>query len=146
MVNVSNIVCKTIGIAGMSAVVYDAYATAQRQASVSAEEMGSYVFEKSIAAERSNTNGSYFANNMQKKVANLRTNNPLVPVIGKTKGFIEGFLSSLGTNIIPFALSAMALGGKGAWQKTGAWGIGIYSLFQIAKEGFGLGKTVPVDK
>ena len=83
---------------------------------------------------------------MQSKVADFRMKNPIVPIFGKIKGFIEGGLTSLGDNIIPAALSAVALGTKGSIQKAGGWGLAIYGIYQLAKEGFGLGKTAPVDE
>ena len=146
MVSVANIVCKTVGIAGMSAAVYDAYALAQHHSSAGALESSADVYEKAVAAERSNTGASYVTGAMQNKIANLRMNNPIVPIFGKVKGFATGFISSLGDNIIPISLSAVALATKGFMQKCGAWGLGIYGVYQIAKEGFGLGKSSAVDE
>ena len=146
MVSVSNIICKTVGVAGMSAVIYDAYAMAQHHSAAGAFETSADVYEKAVAAERSNANASHVTGLMQRKVANLRMNNPIIPIIGKVKGFITGFISSLGENIIPITLASLALASKGIIQKIGAWGLGIYGLYQIAKEGFGLGKSSAVDE
>ena len=146
MVNVANIVCKTAGVAGLSAAVYDAYANAKHHSSAQTTSLSADTFESIIAAERSNTNASHVTNAIQKKVGNFRMQNPLVPLIGKVKGFAEGFISSLGDNIMPIALSSIAIGTKGFMQKTGAWGLGIYAVYQLAKEGFGVGKTTPVDE
>ena len=145
MANVANIVCKTIGIAGLSVATYDAFAMAKHHSSAATSNISADVFEKAIAAERSNSTASHFTGAMQNKIADLRMKNPIVPIFGKFKGFIEGFLSSLGDNIIPITLSAVSLGTKGVTQKAGAWGLGIYGVYQLAKEGFGLGKTAPVD-
>ena len=146
MVNVANIVCKAAGIAGLSIAAYDAYAMAQHHASAASAEATADVFEKAVAAERSNSSASYATGAMQKKVADLRMKNPIVPIFGKIKGFAEGFVSSLGDNIIPITFSAIALAAKGFLQKAGAWGLAIYGVYQLAKEGFGLGKTAPIDK
>ena len=143
---VSNIVCKTVGIAGLAAVTYDAYSMAQHHSSALAAEMTADVFEKTVAAQRSNSSASYTAGAMQNKVADLRMKNPIVPVYGKVKGFVEGFISTLGDTVIPIIFSSIALGAKGKIQKAGAWGVGIFGLYQIAKEGFGLGKTAPIDE
>ncbi len=145
MVRMANIICKTIGIAGMSAVAYDAYAHAQHHSAVESEAMSSDVFEKAVAAEMSNTDASHVTNELQKKISHLRANNPLIPVVGKTKGFISGALGSLANNIVPVTLSAIALAAKGKLQKAGAWGLGIFGLYKVAKEGFGLGKKSPID-
>lgn len=146
MVNVANIVCKTVGIAGLTAVTYDAYAMAQHHSSAASAELSADTFEKVVAAERSNSNASHLTGTMQKKVADFRMKNPIVPLFGKVKGFIEGFFSSMADNIIPTTLSAIALGTKGKLQKAGAWGVAIYGAYLLAKEGFGLGKTAPVDE
>lgn len=146
MVNMANILYKTVGIAGMSAVIYDTCATAKRYSSVEAERFSSDVYESTIAARHSNTNASYVTGAMQDKISNLRTNNPIIPFLGKIKGSVAGTLNGLADNIIPIALSSMALAGKGFMQKTGAWGLGIYGIYQIAREGFGIGKTTPIDK
>ena len=142
---VSNIVCKTVGIAGMGAIVYDAYAHAKHHSAVESEALSADVFEKAVAAELSNTDASHITNEMQKKITHLRANNPLIPIVGKTKGFISGALSSLANNIIPVTFSAIALAAKGKLQKAGAWGLGIFGLYKVAKEGFGLGKKSPID-
>ena len=146
MVNIANIACKTVGIAGLSAATYDAYANAKHHSDAQTASVSADTFESVIAAERSNTNASHVTNAVQKKIANLRMQNPIVPLFGKAKGFVEGFISSLGDNIIPIALSSIALGTKGLMQKAGAWGLGIYAVYQLAKEGFGVGKTAPVDE
>ena len=145
MVNVANIVCKTVGIAGLSAVTYDACAMAKHHSSAATAEISADIFEKAVAAQRSNSSASHLTGAMQNKVAEFRMKNPIVPLFGKIKGFVEGFISSLGDNIIPVSLSAVALATKGGLQKAGAWGLGIFGVYQLAKEGFGLGKTAPVD-
>lgn len=146
MVSVANIVCKTAGIAGLSAVAYDAFAMAKHHADASSAELSADVFEKAVAAQRSNSTASHVTGAVQSKIADLRMKNPIVPLLGKFKGFIGGFFSSLGDNIVPIGFSALALATKGFSQKAGAWGLGIYGAYQLAKEGFGLGKTAPVDK
>ena len=146
MVKFSNIVCKTIGLAGMSAVVYDAYATAKHHSMVGAEEASADIFEKSVAASRSTTTESHLTGAMQRKVSDLRMQNPIIPIFGKITGFVKGFINGLGDNIVPVLCSSVALAGKGKWQKGGAWGLGIYGLLQVAKEGFGLGKNSAVDE
>ena len=146
MVSVSNIVCKTAGIAGLSVAAYDAMAMAQHHASAETSKMSADTFESVIAAQRSNSTASAFTNAMQEKVGDLRMKNPVVPLFGKVKGYVEGFFSSLGDNIIPVALSSVALAAKGTLQKAGAWGLGVYGCYLLAKEGFGVGKTSPVDE
>ena len=140
MVSVANIVCKTAGIAGMSFAVYDAYEIAKRHSGAESAKLSADTFESVVAARRSNSNASAVTNAMQQKVAAFRTQNPLVPFFGKIKGFVEGFIGSLGDNIVPISLSALALAAKGFWQKAGAWGLGLYAVYQLLKEGLVLEK------
>ncbi len=146
MVKIANIVCKTAGLAGLSAVTYDAYAMGKHHSSAVESEISADIFEKTIAAERSNSNASHVSNAIQGKIADMRMKNPIVPLLGKVKGFVQGFVGTFGDNLIPITLSSIALAAKGRLQKAGAWALGIYGAYLLAKEGFGLGKTSPVDE
>ena len=145
MATIANIICKTAGIAGLSAVSYDAYSVAKHHSNAASAEISADIFEKAVAAQRSNSTGSYLTGAIQSKVADFRMKNPIVPLFGKIKGFTEGFISALADNIILTTLSAIAIGTKGKIQKAGGWGLAIYGIYMLAKEGFGLGKTAPVD-
>ena len=131
---VANIVCKTAGIAGLSFAIYDAHVMGQHHSGATSAKLSADTFESAIAAQRSNSNASATTNVMQEKVANFRMQNPIVPFIGKIKGYVDGFVNSLGENIIPVTFSAIALGAKGFLQKAGAWGLGLYAVYQIFKE------------
>ena len=142
---VSNIVCKTVGIAGMSAVLYDSYSVAKKNSSRVAQMDNADHFEKVHTSTRTLSGESSVNSAMQKKVAEMRMDNPLFSIMGNIKGFAKGFLNTLGNNLIPVAFSALALATKGTMSKIGAWGVAGYGLFTIAKEGFGLGKQTPMD-
>ena len=143
---VSNIVCKTVGIAGMSAVAYDAYSVAKKNsARVSQMETADH-FEKVVMSTRTMDNESYVGNAMQKKVADLRMNNPLFSAFGSAKGFVNGFLGTLGSNIIPVACAGLAIGTKGFFSKVGAIGVAGYGALMVLRDGFGMGKNFPVEK
>lgn len=142
---VSNIVCKTVGIAGMSAVLYDSYSVAKKNSIRVAQMDNADHFEKVHASTRTLSGESSVNSAMQKKVAEMRMDNPLFSIMGHIKGFAKGFLNTLGNNLIPVAFSALALATKGTMSKIGAWGVAGYGLFTIAKEGFGLDKQTPID-
>ena len=142
---VSNIVCKTVGIAGMSAVLYDSYSVAKKNSIRVAQMDNADHFEKVHASTRTLSGESSVNSAMQKKVAEMRMDNPLFSIMGNIKGFAKGFLNTLGNNLIPVAFSALALATKGTMSKIGAWGVAGYGLFTIAKEGFGLDKQTPMD-
>ena len=142
---VSNIVCKTVGIAGMSAVLYDSYSVAKKNSIRVAQMDNADHFEKVHASTRTLSGESSVNSAMQKKVAEMRMDNPMFSIMGNIKGFAKGFLNTLGNNLIPVAFSALALATKGTMSKIGAWGVAGYGLFTIAKEGFGLDKQTPMD-
>ena len=141
----ANIICKTAGIAGLSLATYDATKKAKVFSKVGAQNAAADTFEKVIATKRTMEVASATTNAMQSKVAELRTSNPVIPFIARIKGYFKGFFKSAGENIVPISFSAMALGGGKRVQKFGAIGLAAYSVYMILKEGFGVGKTSPMD-
>lgn len=142
---VSNIVCKTVGIAGMSAVLYDSYSVAKKNTGRVSQMENADHFEKVYTSTRTLNGESSVNRAMQKKVAEMRMDNPLFSIMGSVKGFTKGFLNTLGNNLLTVAFSGLALATKGTLSKIGAWGTVACGLLTIAKEGFGLGKNTPVD-
>ena len=141
----SNIVCKTVGIAGMSAVLYDAYSLAKDNSKRQSQAVTADYFERVHAGTRTLNTESQVNNAIQNGVRNFRLDNSIVPVYGNIKGFVTGFFKSLGENILPVSFAALALATKGTFSKIGAWGLCITGLYTVAKEGFGLGKNSPID-
>lgn len=145
MVSLSNIVCKTVGVAGMSAALYDACCLSKAYSTRVTQQTNADYYERIYADTRHSTNESPITNAMQKKVAKLRMNNPFVSAFGSIKGYISGFFSSLGDNIIPVFFVSLALAGKGAFAKIGAWGVAACGLLTLLKEGFGATKKSPIE-
>lgn len=142
---VSKIVCKTAGIAGVSAALYDAYSLGKANSHRVSQQMTADHFERVHAATRTLGTESEVNNFIQGKVRDFRTENPLISVFGNIKGFVGGVLESLGNNIIPVTFASIALAGKGTVSKIGAIGVALCALYSVAREGFGLGKHTPVD-
>ena len=145
MGTLANIVCKGVGIAGMSAVIYDAASVAKLNSKRVSQAMDADHFEKVLADTRTLSTESHINNAMQKKLQNWRMNNPVISFTGSVKGYVGGFLGSLGDNIIPTAFASLALAAKGTASKVGAWGVAGYALYTILKEGFGFSKKSPMD-
>ena len=101
---ISNIVCKTAGVAALSAVTYDAYKIGLAVSKNGTNAGQADLYERVYAAERTTTNVSPVTSAMQKKVAELRMNNPIIPVMNRVKGFVKGVLIGFGNNIIHVAL------------------------------------------
>ena len=140
MVNIANIVCKTIGIAGLSAAAYDAYAVGKHHSAVGEKNAAGKLYADVYQDSRTLSSESHVASEIQSKVADFRMNNPIIPVTGKIKGFFHGALNSMGDNIFLVSSAALALGTKGFFSKLGAWGVAGFGLFKILKDGFGIGK------
>ena len=142
----ANILCKTVGLAGMGAVLYDAYTLGSIKSKRGAvrQSVGSYM--DIVAAQRTASSDSYVSSAIQNKTAELRMNNKLIPFWGRVKGFVNGTLDSLGNNIVPVIFSSLALLTKGFMSKVGAWGLAGCGVYVVLKEGFGIGKHSPIDK
>lgn len=141
----ANIVCKTVGIAGMSAVLYDGYSLAKENSKRVAANDEADRFIKIHADTRTLTTESPINSAMQKKLADMRMNTPFFSAISSVKGFVGGFLNSLADNIVPVSCASIALAAKGLTAKIGAWGLAAYGLYVVAKEGFGFTKKSPMD-
>ena len=139
----STVLCKTAGIAGASAVIYDAYSVGKANSKRTSDYVNADYFERIHTTKRSLTNESPVSNAIQSKVTDLRYNNPIVPVFGKAKGFISGALTSLGNNLLPVSLATLAITSKGVFAKIGAWGVVGCGIYTALKEGFGVGKNSP---
>ena len=142
----ANIVCKTVGIAGLSSAAYDAYCGARHHAQANEQDVIADSFEKIHDNSRSMSTVSGTTSIMQKNLSNLRMDNPIFPMIGKFTGFVKGALSSMGSNIILVSSAALALATKGFCSKLGAIGVACVGGYKLLHEGFGLGKKTPMDE
>ena len=80
-------------------------------------------------------------NNNKNKISDLRYKNPIIPAYGKTKGFFNGAINSLGDNLVPVSFITLALATKGVFSKIGAWGVVGCGLVHLLRDGFGIGRT-----
>ena len=143
---IPKIICKTIGVAGVSSILYDAYNVGRAVCINTGQSVSADTFESIVSAERTTSEVSPVTSTMQKELSKLRMDNPIVPAYGRVKGFIKGSFISLGNNLVPTIFSVMALAGKNAWSKIGAWGLAGFGLYKVVKEGFGIGKNTPIDR
>lgn len=133
-----------MGTVGMGIALYDASRVAKQFSRNGAQNEQAKYLEKVYFNSRNIDTVSYNSNNIRKKTFELRTNNPLPSLWGKFKGGIEGATYSLGNNLFTVACSALALLSKGALAKIGAVGVGLGICYNIARNGFGLGKQHPM--
>ena len=101
--------------------------------------------EKAYFDSRTIDSISYSKNAIREKTFDLRTKNPIPALWGKFKGGFNGFMYGLGDNLFTIICSALALTCKNALAKIGAIGVAVGLCYNIAREGFGLGKQHPMD-
>lgn len=141
----STVICKTVGIAGMSAAIYDAYSVGKKNSQRAVAQTNADYYEHIISSKRTLSSENPVNSALQNKISQLRMNNPLVPMYGKTKGFVSGMFNSLGDNLIPVACASLALLTKGTMSKIGAAGVAISTAITVLKESYGVGKSSPMD-
>ena len=144
MVNFSNIVSKTVGVTGMSLVFYDAYKNGKSKSKKMEQSITADYMTDIFDASRTSSKNSRATVAMQEKVKDLRMNNFIVPMYGKIKGFIKGFITTLGDNIIPVTFASLAIASKGKLSKLGAIGVATCGVISVLKDGFGVGKETPM--
>ena len=141
----AKIACRTIGTLGTSLILYDTIAEAKAGA-----RHGKYVatgnqMEDAFFSTRTIDDVSEVESHIGKKSFEARTRCNVIPVLGSIKGCVGACLNSLGNNLLLATCSAFALASKGIMAKAGAIGVGVIGIYQILRQGFGLGKINPMD-
>lgn len=134
-----------MGTVGMGIALYDASRVASQFSRNGAQNEQAKYLERAYFDSRGIDTVSYNSNNIRQKTFDLRTKNPLPSLWGRVKGYCEGASYSLGSNLFTVACSALALISKGALAKIGAIGVGLGVCYNIARNGFGLGKQHPMN-
>lgn len=145
MRTITKIACRTMGTAGMGIALYNASRVASQFSRNEAQNEQSKYLEKAYFSSRNIDEVSYTSNALRKKTFDLRTKNPLPTLWGRIKGGAEGLAYSLGNNLPTVACASLALLSKGILAKIGAVGVGLSVCYDIAHNGFGLGKHHPMD-
>lgn len=144
MVSIGQTACKTIGVAGAGLALYDAIQVSKISAKQGGHKATADFLERAYYNSRTVDNVSVTQNNIRKKTFNIETKLPLPTLLGKIKGSIKGFFSALGNALPLVACSALALLGKGKWAGAGAIGAGCCFIYNILRNGLGLGKEHPM--
>ena len=145
MNTLTKIACKTAGSLGSAFVVYDAIKVGKQYSKIRSEQAQANFLEKTYFDSRTVENHSYTDNSVRRKVFDMRAKNPLLALWGKLKGATEGVLLATGDQLPMVACSALALLNKGKWAKWGAIGTAMCFCYNIARNGFGLGKNHPLE-
>lgn len=145
MRTITKIACRTIGVAGMGLALYDATRVASQFSRNGAQNQQAKFLEKAYFNSRNIDSVSFVSNDIREKTFDLRTKNPLPSFWGRIKGGFQGAIYSLGNDLFTVACSALALLSKGVLAKVGAIGVGVGVCYDIARNGFGLGKRHPMN-
>lgn len=145
MVSVGQVVCKTIGVAGMAAAMVDVVSGTKAAARHRAHAASANYLEDAYFNSRTTDNISANSNRLRSLAFDFQTWNPLPTIAGKFKGGLNGALYSLGVQLPAIVCSALALTTKGFLSKLGAAGVVLGISYNIARNGFGLGKTHPMN-
>ena len=145
MVSLGQIVCKTIGTAGMGIALYDAVQVANQFSRNEAHHTQAKYLDKIYFNSRGIDNVSIAQNTTREKTFDLMSRNPIPTLWGKIKGGFNGFFYGLGNMLPVVAFSALALVAKNTVAKIGATGVALCACYNILRNGFGLGKQNPMD-
>ena len=140
----AKIACRTIGTAGMGLALYDASQRCSISARRGAQDEQAKYLENAYFNARTLDTASPSSNELRQKTFDLRTRNPLPTLWGKIKGGCNGILHGLGDRPPIVIFSAMAILGKGAGAKFGAIGAAVAACYDVARNGFGIGKQTPM--
>ena len=145
MRTITKIACRTVGALGIGIALYDASRVASYQSKTVSENVKAAQMERAYFNSRTIDNNSYYSNGIRKRVQNFLINSPIPTIWGKIKGGVEGFIKGLGNHILTVGCATMALLCKGFGAKLGAIGIGLGFLYEIIRNGFGVGKHNPMN-
>ena len=145
MRTITKIACRTVGAVGMGIALYDAVRVGGQMSRNTAQNQQAKYLEKAYFNSRTTDNNSYISNNLREKTFELHSKNPIPALWGRIKGATKGATYSLGTNLFTVACSSLALLSKGLLAKVGAIGVALSICYNIARNGFGLGKQNPMD-
>ena len=142
---ITKTVCRTIGAAGMGVALFDAVKVASQFSRNEAQNQQQKYLEKIYYDSRTIDSVSFSNNAIRKGTFDLRTQNPIPSWYGKLKGGFQGFFYGLGNFLPTIVCSTVALLSKGSLAKWGAAGTAITLCYNVARNGFGLGKHHPMD-
>lgn len=139
--NIGNLVAKGVGVASLYIIGRDAHSWAKIRADERMKtknaEAAAYYLDNAMTLNKP----SKFHNNIKKKFLQWELSENIRGSINATRGYIGGFFASLVSNVIPFALSSVALLAKGKAAAGSAIALGAIGLYTVIKQGFGLGNS-----
>lgn len=145
MNTLTKIACRTTGTVGIGVALYEAVKVGKQFSRNESQVTQGKYLENAYYNSRTLDKVSYTSNDIRSKTFDLRTRNPLPAIWGSIKGGTKGALYGLGENLFTVACSALAILSKGTLAKVGAAGVALKFCYDIARNGFGLGKKHPMN-
>ena len=145
MNTISKIACRLTGAAGIALASYDSAKIAKQYSEIGSEHAQEHYLERAYFNSRTTDHISYAEKAISKNTFDIRTKNPLPALYGKIKGGFHGFFYGMSNYLPLVACSTLALICKSWVAKAGALGAAGIALYEIAREGFGLGKSNPME-
>lgn len=134
-----NLITKGIGLAALGCVGYDAHYVGKIQSDL-------YASERDAENVKYYLNNSLYSTNMSKIQEGIKDASYTMELdcgwkrfINSGIGYLKGFSSMLVSHVVPFGLGLGALLTKGKASKICAGGLGIYAVYEVLKNFFGLG-------
>ena len=145
MRTITKIACRTMGLVGIGASLYDATRLSGQLSRNTAQYEQAKYLEKKYFNARTLDSTSFSRDAIQETTHNYLSKQPIPAIWGQIKGGFLGLMYGLGNNLLTISCGALALTCKNTLAKIGAAGVGLGILYTIARDGFGLGKVHPMD-
>ena len=142
---VPRVICRTVGVVGMGATLVDSFKIAKQYSGIGGEHAQEKYLQNAYFKTRTTDNVSYSSKAIGDKAFELRTKSPLPAIGGNIGGFFKGLTYGLGNYLPIITFSTFALVSKKWLAKLGAVGVAACLLYNIIRQGFGIGKQNPMN-
>lgn len=134
-----SILAKAAGAAGLAMVAYDAHAIGRINADRYASKRDAVATSFYLNNTMYTTNMSKIQSGIKQKALQMQLDQGWRRFFNTGIGYVKGFGSMLVEHVVPFGLGLAALLTKGKASKICAGGLGIYALYEVVRNFFGLG-------
>lgn len=141
MANIGNILTKSLGVAGLALIAYDAHNAGKIEASMNEKHAKSDNIEEHFLNDMKLDSNSTVKSLTKKGIFKYYLDENFSGFFTNIGGYFKGFTSMLVNNVIPFGLAVGTVLTKGLASK--AFGVGLlaYGGIFLLQEIFGIGKS-----
>lgn len=138
--NVSNIIIKAIGIAGLGSVLYDSHILGKQECKMTQNVLKTNSIEKTYIDTLSLDTPSKTKDIMKKRFLNYKLNENFTTFFTGAAGYVKGFTKMLVNNVIPFGLALGTVATKGFASKSCGIGLAGYGVVYLLHDVMGIFK------